>query len=554
MNRTDAQRITEEYLKPVYGFALKRCRTHEDAEDLAQEIVTRAFSLLLKRDDIDDPGKFIWTMAHNALANYYRDNQRTFTGIPVDETAELIPDGTDLEEDFLRREAILKLRSEIAYLSRLQRRIVIANYFENKKQSDIARELNIPVGTVKWHLFEAKKELKRGMDMTRHPSDLKFNPIKFNSIGINGSVGTKTTDDFFRSVMNQNICYAVRNRAKTVNEIADDLGVSPVYIEEEADYLEEYGLLKKVGDGYIVNFLISEPTRELLVMQDAMYKKAAALFAHELYDELISSGLLDDKRIRCRQSGDAISLTQEPARDTNFILWTLIPYIIAQSGEETFEEKIPFDSVATVRPDGGHNIFHASVLPDDLTLPDDYVYMNGWCGPMRSRKHGLDLWQIDSEWSDRGEFRGQEFHGEAVRILDLYNYEQDTLLTPGDYAWLCEKGYMKTFGDPDTQFKTAWQIVVLEDTDIKSRLLEIGSRIKEKHADEFDALKAPYVTAVLDSVPAHLRRMKEYELQYTFHSDGWFLLHCVRELLDSGKLKEPEEHQRKALMTLILPV
>lgn len=553
MNRTDAQRITEEYLKPIYGFALKRCRTHEDAEDLAQEIVTRAFSILLKRDDIDDPGKFIWAMAHNALANYYRDTQPAFTGISADEAAELIPDGTDLEEDFLRREAVSRLRSEIAYLSRLQRKIVIAYYFENRKQADIARELGIPVGTVKWHLFEAKKELKRGMDMTRHPSDLKFNPIKFNSIGINGSVGSKTTDGFFRSVMNQNICYAVRNRAKTISEIADDLGVSPVYIEEEADYLEEYGLLKKVGDGYIVNFLISEPTRELLLMQDAMYKKAAALFAHELYDELISSGILDDEKILCRQSGDPVSLTHEPERDTNFILWTLIPWIIAQSGEDTFEEKISFDSVATVRPDGGHNIFHTTVLPDDLTLPDDYVHMNGWCGPMRSRKHELDLWQIDSAWSDRGEFRGQEFPGEAVRILDLYNYEQDTLLTPGDYAWLCEKGYIKTCGDPDTQFKTAWQIVILEDEDIKSRLLEIGSHLKEKHAAEFDALKEPYVKAVLDTVPAHLRRMKEYELQYTFHSDGWFLLHCIRALLDSGRLKEPEEHQRKALMTLILP-
>ena len=71
MNRQDAERITTEYLKPIFGFALKRCQNAEDAEDLSQEIVLKAFRALLSRDDIADVGKFIWTIAHNALSNYY---------------------------------------------------------------------------------------------------------------------------------------------------------------------------------------------------------------------------------------------------------------------------------------------------------------------------------------------------------------------------------------------------------------------------------------------------------------------------------------------------
>ena len=123
----------------------------------------------------------------------------------------------------------------------MMRRKTIAYYFENRKQADIARELDIPLGTVKWHLFEAKKELKRGMDTMRKASELKFNPIKFHSYSVNGSVGKKSPDEFFRSTLAQNICYCVRNTAKTINEIADDLGVSPVYVETEVEFL---GLLK----------------------------------------------------------------------------------------------------------------------------------------------------------------------------------------------------------------------------------------------------------------------------------------------------------------------
>ena len=42
---------------------------------------------------------------------------------------------------------------------------------------------------------------------------------------------------------------------------------------------------------YILNFIISEPTAELLVMQNDMYKRVAELFANELYDELEFMGL-----------------------------------------------------------------------------------------------------------------------------------------------------------------------------------------------------------------------------------------------------------------------
>ena len=45
----------------------------------------------------------------------------------------------------------------------------------------------------------------------------------------------------------------MRNTAKTINEIADDLGVSPVYVETEVEFLEEYGFLQAWKDKYIVN-------------------------------------------------------------------------------------------------------------------------------------------------------------------------------------------------------------------------------------------------------------------------------------------------------------
>ena len=549
MNKQYAEKVITEYLKPIFGFALKRCKNVQDAEDLSQEIILKAYRTLISRDDIEQPDKFIWTIAHNALSNYYRDTSRQVIGIPIEDVEEIIADPDSCKDEIDCRE-IDKLQKEIAYLSKLQRRIVIAYYFENKKQNEIAAELGIPLGTVKWHLFEAKKELKRGINTMRETSNLKFNPIKFESYGMNGNSGKKSLDEFFRSALSQNICYCVRNDAKTVNEIADDLGVSPVYVESEAAFLEEYGYLKAYKDKYIVNFIISEPTEELLILHDRMYKRAAEIFANELYDELEKSGLLDDEDIICNQSDEPVSLTESPRRDHNFILWSLIPYIAACSGERVQDHGISFDDVATIRPDGGVNIVNASVVPEKMSLPDDYVYMKNWCGPMWNEKNGLILWQINSEWSDRGDVSAWQYPADAKRVLSLLENDE---LPKDDWVWLAEHGYVKTNGDYDGYFKASSQIVTLASNDIKMKLIEIGDRIKEKHKAEFDALKAPYAEASLGSVPKHLRKVQEYELQFIFHSDGWFLLHCIVALLKSGKLKEPTAGQRKSLMTIIAP-
>ncbi len=556
MKRQDAEKIIMEYVKYIFGFALKHCKSEHDAEDLSQEIVLKAFRALLIKEDIVDIRKFIWTIAHNTLSNYYRDSVKSSIGVSIDELAEVIADPDLLLDDDDNADSICRLQSEIAYLSKLQRKIIIAYYFENRKQSDIAKDLDIPLGTVKWHLFEAKKELKRGMDTMRKTSELKFNPIKFHSYGINGSAGTKSPDEFFRSVLLQNICYCVRNKAKTVNAIADDLGVSPVYVETEVDFLEEYGFLKQQQDKYIVNFIISEPSAELLTLQDSMYKKAAGLFANELYDELIASELLEHPDIYCGQSDKPIVLTESRRADRNFILWSLIPYISAWSGKNLMDDRISFEDVATMRPDGGHNIFHAAVLPKDLILPDDYVYMKNWFGPSWVSNKGAEymLWSIDTEWSDHQlELRCRTYET-ICRVIRLHEREQrGEILSKDEYAWLSKLGFIKTNGDYEGNFKSSWQIVTLMSKDINEKLLAVGDRIKEKYKSEFDAIKAPYVKAVLDSIPTHLRMVQEYELQFLFHSDGWFLLHCIVALLNNGKLKPPTEGQRKALTTLIVP-
>ena len=116
MNRQDAEKVITEYLKLIFGFALKRCRNVQDAEDLSQDIVLKAFRALLIKDDIRDVSKFIWTIAHNSLSNYYRDTAKSMIGVSIDEVAENIADLGSIPEDD-DTVSIRRLQNEIAYLS-----------------------------------------------------------------------------------------------------------------------------------------------------------------------------------------------------------------------------------------------------------------------------------------------------------------------------------------------------------------------------------------------------------------------------------------------------
>ena len=534
VRKTEVEAVLESCMKPVLGFALRRCRTAEDAEDLSQEIILKVYRTLLLRDDVEDVKRFVWTVAHNTLCNYYRDTSRNRIGIPLEEIGDvpaLPPEETDDD-----RETVDRLKKEIAYLSEMQRKIVVAYYIDRKKQEQIAREFSLPVGTVKWHLFEAKKELKKGMEKMRENGDLKFNPVEFAGYGINGSFGEKDVFDMFRSPLVQNICYSVRDTWKTVNEIADDMGVSPVYVSGEAAYLAEYGFLKKKGDRYLADMLIDVPDLKIQQMETDMYKAVSDLFANALFDELVAGGVMDSPALTCAWKNDR-----------NFLLWALVPWITACSGDARRDRTVSFEEAATVRKDGGVNIFHAYIRGD---LPEGYETMNHWFGPCWNANEKYMLWQLGSEWSENLQDRAMSIQADSSRILALYAREQQEKLSVDEYAWLAERGLIRM----NSEGRAEWQILVLETRELREELLAVGSRIREKYAEEIRRLREPYVRALVESVPPHMRKVREFEAQFILFADGKFAFHCIKNLLDSGRLKLPQEAQKKALSTLLMPV
>ena len=365
----------------------------------------------------------------------------------------------------------------------------------------------------------------------------QFSPVEFSRMSFCGSAGTMGgTPAFFRSVLTQNIAYCAYREAKTINEIAEALGVSPVYVESEAEFLEEYGYLVKRGGKYLANLLIEETDGEgekILRLREEMYGAAAKIFANDLYDGLLQSGLLKSDGIECAFK-----------EDENYLLWALVPFIAANCENGRAEEKISFEETATIRPDGACDIASVSVKSEGEKRIRYNASFSKWRGPSWTSCNGHMLWCCRSEWTDEKQ-KWEYFEYVSSKNLKLLcRVQNGEPLSADEYASVAQQGLIGMEKEP------VLQIVWLKTEEIKEKLLGLGREINLKRGRELQKLETRYVKALLDFTPKHLRKMQAYGLQFLFRADGWFLLYCIEELLQSGKLRPPKEEQRKPLMTV----
>ncbi len=300
MIKEQADSLITSYMQKIYGFAIKKSFSYDEAEELCAEMLGQVYASLIRAEEVINPDAFIRRICQHTYAKYLSRKKRR-EGISLDGVgAPEIP----YFEDFLGRDEregeLALLRREVAFLTRLRRQVVYAFYYENRPISAIAKSFGIPEGTVKWHLNRARNELKEGFTMERKIGKLGLNPVKAVEIGHNGNTGSKGGPEYYLSDrLNLNIVYSVYFEPRTRESIAEELGVTPVFIEDRIDMLEENGFLVRTkGDRYTtyVRFFPRTYSLERTDAITARQLEAAEILADE-YAPLVRKALTDAEGI-----------------------------------------------------------------------------------------------------------------------------------------------------------------------------------------------------------------------------------------------------------------
>lgn len=268
MNTQESLLFDGELMEATFLWCYRHVSNAHDAEDLSQEILLEAIISYRKACGKGEPPAafypWFWGIAKNRLRLFYRSRkkQAVLLGETVGNLSDNEPcyfDLCDIDEALIAEEERARLTFELSLLSRIQRECVILYYLQNRSVKEIARILGIPEGTVKSRLFDARKNVKKGMEEPMENNETKNKRLSYAPAELNmcGSNGIPSHWHFLQDTMVKQILVACAYEGKTVREIAETIGVAPVYFEEKIDYLLKNRFIKETAPGtYIDDFPI----------------------------------------------------------------------------------------------------------------------------------------------------------------------------------------------------------------------------------------------------------------------------------------------------------
>lgn len=285
------EQITDDYMPMFLNWSYKKTGDRDRAEDLTQEILLQIFSAIQKSPvDITDVERFVWKIAHYTWCNYLRSNERRKSCISMENLQ--LEDGRNFADEYAeqeyKQELTVRMRQRISRLSYLQREIMISFYLESKSIREIAQKHQLTESAVKWHLFHTRKKLKKEITIMEN-KNFVYRPHKLH-MAISGkaaSMGTADITMIENSLTKQNICIACYRQPRTVEELAQQLGIPAAYIESDLKWLVEREFIAREGSSYSTSFLIRNEADKQ--DQYAVYLKHKNALSDKILDELIEA-------------------------------------------------------------------------------------------------------------------------------------------------------------------------------------------------------------------------------------------------------------------------
>lgn len=549
MDKKFADTMIAQFQKKFFGFALSKCNDMTEAEELAARITCEAYITLRTVENVYNWEGYLHKIASNVYARYVQEQMKHKS----DDISEMeVPSEENFESDYIKKEELELLKREVAWLSKRHREIVLLHYYHNKKLAEIAEILDLPEGTVKWHLSDAKKLLKEGMKQTRKTGSLSEEPIKLVRFG---HVGTPApngdTEVYLNSKLRQNIAFAAYFEPKTIEEIAKELNVSPVYVEGEVAYLEEYGFLDLLpGQKYRTNIFIQCTPYEVELKRRALDEEVVKLVCDTYVPELVKNA-----------KEYAKERIYVPDDDWNYFLWSFIPLAVTQYAMGMFDWMALKEHHYWVkRKDGSEYAAEATLYHEKV---EELLNQERLSGPMYVGDTDVSIlsWGLSTAFGDRN-FAYDDNLMSDYTALSLYMKGQlpKTEGVLDKYVRLYERGLLrqedgavnvivvKEEGD-NSLFA---QVARYAETDygkinfagyLRNYIPEMSKEVLEKIdqiCEKRIALEKPYFPKHMHKALEIYRRVRRINV-----------IMVIEELLERGVLKSLSDAQKKGVMTVV---
>jgi RNA polymerase sigma-70 factor (ECF subfamily) len=151
--------LVERYDRAVYHLCLRTMRDPTEARDCTQEAFFKAFRGLRTFKPGAKFSTWIFSIAYHACCDQLARRKRSSSN-ELPDRADSAPGPAAIAET---REAAVALRAAIDALPEKYRTVITLYHLQGRQYDEIATVLDLPMGTVKTHLFRAKELLRKAL-------------------------------------------------------------------------------------------------------------------------------------------------------------------------------------------------------------------------------------------------------------------------------------------------------------------------------------------------------------------------------------------------------
>ena len=161
------EELLHKYRNSVYSICYRMVRNQTDAEDLAQDVFIRTFSVLDRYDPSYPFSSWLFRITSNLCIDFLRKAKGGMVSLdqPIEGSEgsiqrQLPSDTVKPDREMENKEMMAALEEAISSLPEHYRIIVILRHQEQMSYEEIADDLGIPLGTVKARIHRARNMIK----------------------------------------------------------------------------------------------------------------------------------------------------------------------------------------------------------------------------------------------------------------------------------------------------------------------------------------------------------------------------------------------------------
>lgn len=514
-------------LDKLFGFCYARTNDSYEAEELCSDIIYALVKAANSDGEIESVYPFIWRVAHNVYADFSSNRRKRTETIYEGDSDDILLSVAEEDTSDDTSELLTSVYRRIAFLTRAYREVMIMFYMDGFSTAQIAEKQGTSEGAVRQRLFSARQKIKREVEEMEETYN---KPIALDKIHyvIWGTGNPEWGDprNVCRRMFSNHIVWLCNKKPMLASEIAEELNVPTVYVEEELEILRKgengkYGLLRRLENGkYAINFIL---------LDKDVFEKANAIYTEQLPKicETISNYIEEHK-------AEYLSFPYLNKKvDMNLILWQQV-FHISDAFSYCVEGALKKNHFADVeKTDRPFSVFGY--------VDNGKYYGGGWdgvnaqnvCGYSNVHLDNIYITRIKKHFSCGLNVSKDPQIQLALRAIDGLDITMLSELEKEHAAKAIECGYLYRDGD---MLYTKILVSALSDRD---RLFDISNALQNGYFDaDAEIVAAKVAELIKKSVPAYL--LGEWRLANNLASMP--ILDAVVEcLIEKGVLTPPKD-------------